>query len=289
MPTPLASDSKYGVAAAAQQSRPLVIKQNGVEISIPVPIQLWPVAENIKELFPSTTTTTEGVEDFTEIELTASLLDFSLDRATTDSATFDVLPFVSVVFLYFHQKFLRTNNIHAVTRDISTPERRSTLLRTYYSALVALKRQGLVSKEEYLPTPSSALFDAAEAGRASLFAVFGGQGNVEDYFDELIALYTTYEALARPFVRQAALTLEQHSTSDDAVKQHAPKIAVLDWLEKPDTRPSTDNLLATHLSLPLIGLTQLLNYYVTFKALDKTPGELRNVFSGEYSKFVLHR
>ncbi|KAJ3041629.1 3-oxoacyl-[acyl-carrier-protein] synthase [Rhizophlyctis rosea] len=281
MPTPLPSDSKYGVAAA-QQSRPLVIKQNGVEISIPVPIQLWPVAENIKETFPTSTSSADSTttaEDLTEIELTASLLDFALDRAHTDAATFDVLPFVSVVFLYFHHKFLRTNNIHAVTRDLSN-DRRQSLLRTYYAALVALKRQGLVSKEEYLPTPSSALFDAAEAGRASLFAVFGGQGNVEDYFDELVALYTTYEALARPFVRQAALTLEQHSTSDEAVKQHATKIDVLGWLEKADARPTTDSLLATHLSLPLIGLTQLLNYYVTFKALDKTPGELRSVFSG---------
>ncbi|KAI8855120.1 acyl transferase domain-containing protein [Chytridium lagenaria] len=206
-------------------------------------------------------------QEVTPIELTIELLQRALDRASSgeSSASFDALPFVAVVFLHFHDAFLAKNNIHTVTRDL-TQSARTTVLRTYYAALATLQRQGLVSRDEYLPRPS-ALVAAVEAGRASLFAVFGGQGNVEDYFDELVALFETYAPIAGPFVRQAAVTLASHSTCERARLAYATTIDVISWLEKPDTRPSTEKLLATELSLPLIGLTQLLAYWVMVKGI----------------------
>ncbi|KAJ3270121.1 hypothetical protein HK104_004979, partial [Borealophlyctis nickersoniae] len=122
-----------------QQIRPLVIKQNGVEVSIPVPLTLWHVAENIKDLFPTQVATDDG-EEITEMEVVSNLLQFSLDHAgegpnaaarpatttattatghatTTATATtttkLDILPFISTVFQFFHTRYLRTNTIHA--------------------------------------------------------------------------------------------------------------------------------------------------------------------------------
>ncbi|KAJ3096841.1 3-oxoacyl-[acyl-carrier-protein] synthase [Phlyctochytrium planicorne] len=281
MPTALSQAVKdiNNPSLAAQQSRPLIVKQNGVEISIPVPLPLWPVAEQTRDqLIASLPASAEGA-DVTPIELTTELLRRALDRAaTSEKASFDALPFVAVVFLHFHDIYLAKNNIHTVTRELSATARTS-VLKTYYSALATLQRQGLVSRDEYLPRPS-ALVSAVEAGRASLLAVFGGQGNVEEYFDELVSLFETYEAIAGPFVKQAAVTLATHSNSERARSAHAIPIDVMAWLEKPESRPSTEKLLATELSLPLIGLTQLLAYWVMIKVLDRTPADVRALFSG---------
>ncbi|KAJ3188792.1 3-oxoacyl-[acyl-carrier-protein] synthase [Gaertneriomyces sp. JEL0708] len=271
-------------SAAAIPNRRLVVKENGIQVSIPVPNALWPIAENIKEAFPADTSSAipedaAGQDGFTELELTVKLLDLALKRSAKAP---EVLPFVAVVFRHLHVRLIKNNDIHVIAREtLTTPDIRSSVLRTYYQALVSLKRHGLLtSQSDYYKPSQSALFNAVVAGRVKLLTVFGGQGNVEEYFNELVNVYNTYEAFARPFINQAALTLAQHSGSIEAQAEHSTKIDVLSWLEKPETRPSTEDLLATHLSLPLIGLTQLTNYYITFKILEKKPGELRSLLAG---------
>ncbi|KAI9088332.1 hypothetical protein DFS34DRAFT_701418 [Phlyctochytrium arcticum] len=324
-----------------EQIRRLAIKQNGIQITLPVPLSLWPVAEAFKEsyasLVPATLSETlivpaaahDDDDEFADdaqksaevtaaaainaqkIQLLASFLDFSLRRATSNSTnnanaaatpggTGDLLAFVAVIFSQLQRK-LKSNDIHAATRDITPVDARTAVLRSYYLAVVALKRHNIYDEAMAQSTTSinnnnnntsssitsntsigkeSALFSAAQAGRATIMAVFGGQGNVEEYFDELVSLFTTYEAFARPFLAQAALTLAQHSSSSEAQAQYSTKIDVMGWLQNPESRPSTENLLATHLSLPLIGLTQLANYFITFKLLNKTPGEFRSILAG---------
>ncbi|KAI9205069.1 fatty acid synthase [Polychytrium aggregatum] len=258
------------MASTAQATtRPLNLKQNGLELSIPVPFSLWPVAEHIKDALPVSD------EETTAIELTANLLKISLDHAATDAAA---LPFVALVLSYFHRSVLKNQNIHAVTRSLAAAARAS-VIKNYYQALVAVRKQSLVTRDEFLPH-ESALFAQVASEQASIFAVFGGQGNVEEYFDELVFAYETYSAFSIAFVRQAALTLAQHSESERAQNAQASKIDVISWLERPETRPSTNTLLDTHLSLPLIGLTQLLNYWIMLKIVDKTPAEVRTLFTG---------
>lgn len=256
--------------------RPLVIKRNGVETTITIPILQWPQAESLRDTLPDLPTVTED-QEFTEIELTTQILSYALSRVTQDTA-FESLPFVTTVFSHFQHQFLRHHNIHRVVRDMPTAAQ-SYVLKTYYAVLTALRKQGLVSREEFLPAPS-ALMSAVDAGKARLFAVFGGQGNVDEYFDELVSINASYEALIKPFLVQSGLTLAQHSTSTEAQRIYCPKIDILDWLEKPHTRPSTDALLAASVSLPVIGLVQLLNYWVTMKVLDKTPSDFRTYMQG---------
>ncbi|KAK6099024.1 fatty acid synthase alpha subunit Lsd1 [Batrachochytrium dendrobatidis] len=287
-----------------QHHRQLLIKQNGVELAILVPAGLWPVAEYVKELFPGSTAAAPETTDAavaatlaksmplptTPIELLASLIDFvhsllvhaphtAAPNADTLVLLVDTLPFLSVLFLHFHERFLRDNNVHVVVRTLVTAEARLPVIRIYYAALALLSKNGLVSKEQFLPKPP-ALLSAVEWGSVVLFPIFGGQGNAEDYFEELVTLHATYDTFTRPFISRAAVTLAKHSGSVEAQSHHATLINVLSWLEQPDTRPLTEDLLATHLSLPLIGLTQLVAYYVLLKTLDLTPGQLRQHFIG---------
>ncbi|KAJ3252951.1 beta subunit of fatty acid synthetase, partial [Borealophlyctis nickersoniae] len=122
----------------------------------------------------------------------------------------------------------------------------------------------------------------AKSGTATLFAIFGGQGNVEDYFSDLVHVSTVYSSLVRPFIAQAAVTLARHSASPEAQKEHATLIDVMGWLENKEgkERPSNGKLLEPHLSLPLIGLTQLVNYLVVCKVLGVGVGEFRECFVG---------
>ncbi|KAJ3185516.1 hypothetical protein HDU87_000139 [Geranomyces variabilis] len=229
--------------------------------------------ESIKESFSA-----NAVEDeTTELELAVNVLGIAL-KAAAEADGRGKYALVAVIFAHLHSRLLSDNNdIHAVARNFSS-ESRASIIRTYYLAHTALKRHDLLPPA---PIESSALFAAAKSGRANLLAVFGGQGNVEEYFDELVVLFNTYEAHARNFITQGALTLAHHSSSSEAQANYSSKIDVLGWLANAGSRPSTEHLLATHLSLPLIGLTQLTNYYITFKILEKTPGELRDMLAGE--------
>ncbi|KAJ1540263.1 hypothetical protein HK405_011521, partial [Cladochytrium tenue] len=76
---------------------------------------------------------------------------------------------------------------------------------------------GAVTAATWTPG-SSALVSAVDAGRASLFVAFGGQGNVEDLFDELVTVHAAYERMAAQFLQQAAATLAAHWTSPEALK-----------------------------------------------------------------------
>ncbi|KAJ1558895.1 beta subunit of fatty acid synthetase, partial [Nowakowskiella sp. JEL0078] len=254
-------------------SRPLVVKQNGTELVFPISVDLWPVAEHVKDILSAS-----GISDeITEIELTLRVLEVALNLID-DEAIVGALQFITTIFSQFQTRFLKSNGIHSAVRDLES-ERRRIAISIFFKTIAAITKKSSNSGS-LIKTHESALFSAASSGKASIFAVFGGQGNVEDYFEELIALYETYEPIARPFVAQAAVTLTKHSTSEEAKKVHATKIQVINWLQKPETRPSTETLLITSLSLPLIGLTQLLNYWIMLKVLNKTPAELRKLISG---------
>ncbi|KAJ9080881.1 fatty acid synthase alpha subunit Lsd1 [Entomophthora muscae] len=140
-------------------------------------------------------------------------------------------------------------------------------------------QQGVITQDE-CPAPSSALFTAAANQDASLFAVFGGQGNSEEYFDELVELFANYEGIVRPFVSRMSAVMRSHALSPDASALHSKGLNVLRWLESPETRPDINYLISAPVSLPTIGLIQLTHYYVTMKVLGMTPEQMRSHFVG---------
>lgn len=258
-----------------QVLRPLSIKQNTTEVSVLVPANIWVPAEQLREEFPKGDA--DAVEEITDIELAAKFLYFVTSRASNES---QFLPVARTLFIDFGHQYLKNNDVHAVTRSLSS-ESKKVVIQAYYSALVALKQHNVLSVEEATPA-KSALFEAATRGDAKLFAIFGGQGNIEEYFDELAEIWETYQGLVKPFVERMAVVMAENARRPEASVLHSKGLDILRWLDNADARPDLAYLVSAPVSFPLIGLTQILQYYVMIKVLDRTPAEVRDLFEGKF-------
>jgi len=67
--------------------------------------------------------------------------------------------------------------------------------RGYFHAVAALQPASVPTQ------PALALLTATSSGKASIFALFGGQGTNEVYFDELQNLYDIYTPFVAPFLQ----------------------------------------------------------------------------------------
>ena len=119
--------------------------------------------------------------------------------------------------------------------------------------------------------------------KASIFALFGGQGTNEVYFDELQNLYDIY----KPFVAQFVQTLTEDVLAPLVAEEEASStthytfgLDVWSWLSGTAARPAVPYLTSVPISFPLIGLTQLVQYLVVCHVINLTPGELHSRLSG---------
>ena len=67
---------------------------------------------------------------------------------------------------------------------------------------------------------------------------------------------------------------------EDGFAYYPYGLDLLSWLDGSMPRPTVDYLASIPLSLPLIGVTQLLQYVVTCRITDVNPGEMRALFKG---------
>ncbi|KAF7722190.1 3-oxoacyl-[acyl-carrier-protein] synthase [Apophysomyces ossiformis] len=255
-----------------QVLRPLSIKQNKTEVSILVPADIWVSAEQLKEEFP---VETDELEESTEIELAARFMGFAAKRAATET---QFLPVARTAFIDFGAQYLKNNDVHAITRSLAS-EAKQAVIQAYFDTLVVLKKHNALTSDE-AKSPQSALFAAAARGDTKLFAIFGGQGNIEEYFDELADIWTTYNGLVKPFVERMAVVLTENARSSEASVFHSKGLDILRWLENPESRPDLPYLVSAPVSFPLIGLTQLLHYYVMLRILDRSPADIRQLLAG---------
>ncbi|KAG0203436.1 3-oxoacyl-[acyl-carrier-protein] synthase [Mortierella sp. GBA30] len=274
------------ITSQSNLTRPLALKQGSSEVSILVPSDVWVAAEQLREEFlisaeaaPAEAAATGGADDQApEMALVARFLKFATDKSEQSDPSLQFIPVLKTVFLFFVSKYLKGNDIHAVTRRLAK-DTRVVIINAFFSALVFLRSVDALAPTDYTP-PTSALFAAAQEGSAKLFAIFGGQGNIEEYFDELADIYTTYTTLVQDYVEDMAAVLREHARSDDASVFHSKGLDVMGWLRSPDSKPDVAYLVSAPVSLPLIGLVQLMHYYVMLKVLDQTPAQLRDVILG---------
>jgi fatty acid synthase subunit beta len=173
----------------------------------------------------------------------------------------------------FERAFLRGNEVHALATTLpGIPQKKLITIKSYFAARSAAERP--------LKPHESALFREAADGNASIYAIFGGQGNIEEYFEELREVYNTYPSFVEDFITASASHLLQLSRDRRAVKLYLKGLDVMRWLQNRDTQPDTDYLVSAPVSLPLIGLTQLCHYVVTCKVLGTHPGHVCERFSG---------
>lgn len=103
------------------------------------------------------------------------------------------------------------------------------------------------------------------------------------YFNELQALYDTYRPLVEPTL--AAASHQLTSLAEEAALQgfssyYLHGLDVLAWLSGRRTKPASSYLGSIPLSLPLIGLTQLIQYLVACRVSGVTPGQFRERIRG---------
>lgn len=173
---------------------------------------------------------------------------------------------------YYNQSLLCQENIHTMLSSLDLDlEKKFEAIQTYYEAT------SLVDSHS-VPLHSSLLSDASNH-KAKIISVFGGQG-VETYLDELRERYDTYQSLLQPLI----ITLSDHLqmlASDIRIKDMYPHgLDIRAWLESPELTPDSDYLVSAPISMPLIGLAQIVNYFIACKVLDMSPGDFRNYLAG---------
>jgi fatty acid synthase subunit alpha, fungi type len=224
--------------------------------------------------------TTADLENQEEanIELAARFLAFAAAKVgQKPDCKHALVPVLLNIFKFFTSSYLSTRDVHTLASQFDS-EVRKAVLSAYFQALAVLREE----KVQDIPAgPQSALLTAAASGKASVFAVFGGQGTNEVYFDELQTLYETYKPFVASFLE--AITNEilvPLAAENEETSFYAHGLDVYAWLSGSIERPPVAYLASVPISLPVIGLTQLAQYLVVCHVAGITPDEMRSRLGG---------
>ncbi|KAF2422740.1 fatty acid synthase-like protein beta subunit [Tothia fuscella] len=274
------SGPQTGVSTPRSQAslRPLVLSHGSLEHAFLIPTALHYNASQLKDAFSATLPepTDELAQDdepSSVPELVARYLGFVARESEEGDDPGSYEEVLKLMLNEFERAFLRGNEVHALVASLpGIPEKKLVTVQSYFAARAAVNRP--------IKPHESALFREAADENAHIYAVFGGQGNIEEYFDELREVYTTYTWFLEDFVNVSAAHLLELSRSPEAVKLYPKGLDVTRWLHNVDAQPDTDYLVSAPVSFPLIGLTQLAHYVVTCRVLGIHPGHVREYLSG---------
>lgn len=245
----------------------------------------WIVAEVLSNEFIHTQSQLNVVDGSTQsenkaeanIELVAKFLAHVAAGINEDAQSMEArTALLSNVFKFFTSTYLSEKDIYTLTSAFDT-ETRKTVLSSYYQAVASLTERNI----NFPTQPNSALLEAAVSNKVSIFALFGGQGTNEVYFDELQYLYDVYKPFVSPFVQSVtADVLIPLAEKEQNSSFYAFGFDVISWLSGSTSRPDMSYLSSVPVSFPLIGLTQLVQYLVVCYVANFTPGELRGRLGG---------
>lgn len=265
---------------SSQSLRPLVLSHGPLEFSFLVPTSLHFHASQLKDTFsaalPQPSDDLAQDDEPSSVEELVARYIGHVAREVEDGEDDSQGTYVEVLKLAlneFERAFMRGNDVHAIAARLpGISANRISVVEAYYAGRAAAGR----------PTKpyESALFRAASEERAGLFSVFGGQGNIEEYFDELREIYRTYPSFVEDLILSSADLLQSLSREPEASKLYPKGMDVVHWLQDPDSQPDTDYLVSAPVSLPLIGLIQLAHYTVSCKVLGLQPGQILERLSG---------
>ncbi|KAL2121419.1 hypothetical protein VTJ04DRAFT_5446 [Mycothermus thermophilus] len=281
-PTGTATGQQTGAATPRSQAslRPLTLSHGSLETSFLISTALHFQASRLKEAFIATlpAPTDELAQDdepSSVPELVARYMGYIADKVIEGEETGpgsgeEVL---KIILNEFERAFLQGNDVHALVATLpGIDAKKREVVRSYFAARSATNR---AMKEH-----ESALLRAAGDGEAKLYNIFGGQGNIEEYFEELRELYQTYPSFVSDLISSSAELLQTLSSHPSADKLYSKGLDVMAWLHHPEATPDVDYLVSAPVSFPLIGLVQLAHYQVTCKVMGLHPGQLRERISG---------
>jgi fatty acid synthase subunit beta len=274
------SGPQTGISTPRSQAslRPLPLSHGSLEYVLLIPTALHFNAQQLRDAFLATlpAPTDELAQDdepSSIAELVARYMGFVAQEVEEgdDPGSFEEV--LKLVVNEFERAFLRGNEVHALAASLpGIQEKKLITVRSYYAARAAVDRP--------IKHHDSALFREAADGNARIYAVLGGQGNIEEYFDELREIYNTYPSFVEDFIASESQHLLTLSRDPRAEKLYSKGLDVMRWLTNKESQPDTDYLVSAPVSLPLIGLTQLAHYIVTCRVLGSHPGAVRKTLSG---------
>ncbi|KAF8843701.1 hypothetical protein BDN67DRAFT_963867 [Paxillus ammoniavirescens] len=276
------------VHESAISTRPLIIAVANIRVSIPLSTNNdeWIAAEVLRDDFihaqkqvDTIYTTAELETTFqAEVDILARFLSFVarslFDDAQSTKARTSLLLHV---FTHFVSAYLCETDLFSFVNSFDA-EVRTSVLTAFFAARAGLEQHNIADIPK---PPASALLSAASEGEASIYALFGGQGTNEVYFDELQTLYDTYKPYVSPLI--TAITDEiliPLVAASPASSFYNYGMDVASWLSGISSRPPVSYLASIPISLPLIGLTQLIQYLVVCRVSALTPGQLRDHIAG---------
>ncbi|KAI2890792.1 hypothetical protein CBS76997_5145 [Aspergillus niger] len=243
-----------------------------VQCSIPISSQLAPRCRLLKDKFANSIAT--SLQQFSSpLELCSSFIRFILDYAHDELSSTSVdVAILREILSFVQTSLLRNENINTVlTSTNGDPAVDRSILRTYFQACALANHRCTMGTSE--------LLFSAQRGEAKLFALFNGQG-VESYFEELVETYSIYEEHLIPLVHLMSERLVRLAADDQFKDIFLHGLDVQAWLSTPETCPPIDYLTTAAVSLPLIAVSQMVQYAVACINLGVTPGEMRQFLSG---------
>ncbi|KAJ8058636.1 hypothetical protein OCU04_012812 [Sclerotinia nivalis] len=277
-----ATGPQTGVSTPRSSSslRPLVLSHGSLEHSFLIPTNIHFQASQIKDRFLAslpepTDELAQDDEPSSVAELVARYLGFVAQEVDEgeDDAQGSYEGVLKLVLNEFERGFLRGNEAHALVATLpGIDAKKLKVVESYYAARAASNRP--------IRPHESALFRAASDEEAKIYNIFGGQGNIEEYFDELRELYNTYAVFVEDLITESAELLQSLSKDPRAEKLYPKGLDIMAWLHDPESTPDIDYLVSAPVSFPLIGLVQLCHYAVTCRVLGLTPGQFRERISG---------
>nr|ODN98836.1 hypothetical protein L204_02800 [Cryptococcus depauperatus CBS 7855] len=279
--------------SSATPMRPLVLHDSQTRISVHVPaspLSAWVTSQVLAQDFQDSLAATkeDHVENDNEeepdklsiepqVKLLARFLSFVSDRVTQDASN-ELSEVLLSAYTRFNELFLPKINIHSLVQSFEQ-ESRAEILKAYFKAF-AVAREQLGDKVSI--AHSSALLNAVKEGQAELYALFGGQGVNEYYFNELQFLYDTYTPFVAPIISEITDLLISlgYKAENAGYTYYVQGLDLLSWLDGSSPQPTVEYLASIPLSLPLIGVTQLAQYVVSARVCDLSPARLRDSFKG---------
>ena len=173
---------------------------------------------------------------------------------------------------HLEKTILRGNDIHVYAAALPSEEDSRKLLAVYFSAVDTV---GLLPRNQ-----RSALLRAQDEGRTCIYGIFGGQGNSQNYFQELQQAYSSYKSFVKSLILASSELLAALSHDSRVSKHFSEGLNVLEWLEHPETTPSSDYLISAPLSFPIIGLLQLTYVEAICRCIGGASGAFPSFFRG---------
>src|SRR5271170_5310933 len=214
---------------SSQNLRPLILTHGSLEYAFLIPTALHFLASQVKDAFNAslpepTDELAQDDEPSSSAELVARYIGFTArEIEEEDDVHGSFIEVLKIVLNEFERSFMHANDVHALAATLpGITAKKLLVVRCYYAGRAAVSRP--------IKPHDSALLRAADDEDASIYTVFGGQGNIEEYFEELREIYTTYPTFTEDLISSSANLLQTLAQSPKADKFYSKGLDIIAWL-----------------------------------------------------------